>query len=103
MLQSCLSGWPEGKHKHCKASWGYLDMLGCHAGLSGYGTQICMTFALKYVKAAPALAMSYLSVVWSILYGYYIFRDVRLPLCPVLSASLSVAEKLGDLVPTGNC
>ena len=36
-----------------------------------------MTFALKYVKAAPALAMSYLSVVWSILYGYYIFGDVR--------------------------
>ncbi|KAK9865750.1 hypothetical protein WJX84_008399 [Apatococcus fuscideae] len=45
-------------------------------GLTGYGTQICMTFALKYVKAAPALAMSYLSVVWSILYGYYIFGDV---------------------------
>ncbi|KAK9837654.1 hypothetical protein WJX74_002242 [Apatococcus lobatus] len=45
-------------------------------GTSGYGTQICMTFALKYVKAAPALAMSYLSVVWSILYGYYIFGDV---------------------------
>ena len=46
-----------------------------HAGLTGYGTQICMTFALQNAKAAPAIAMSYLSVVWSLLFGICIFHE----------------------------
>jgi len=46
------------------------------AGLMGYGTQICMTFALQNCKAAPAIAMSYLSVVWSILSGILIFHEI---------------------------
>jgi len=45
-------------------------------GLMGYGTQICMTFALQNCKAAPAIAMSYLSVVWSILSGILIFHEI---------------------------
>lgn len=52
------------------------------AGIAGYGTQICMTYALKYAKAAPALAMSYLSVVWGLLGGYFVFHEVSL--CPYL-------------------
>lgn len=48
----------------------------CDAGLAGYGTQICMTYALKYAKAAPAIAMSYLSVVWGLLGGYFFFHEV---------------------------
>ena len=47
-----------------------------NAGLAGYGTQICMTYALKYAKAAPAIAMSYLSVVWGLLGGYFFFHEV---------------------------
>ena len=46
------------------------------AGLAGYGTQICMTYALKFAKAAPAIAMSYLSVVWGLLGGYFFFHEV---------------------------
>lgn len=46
------------------------------AGLAGYGTQICMTYALKFAKAAPAIAMSYLSVVWGLLGGFFFFHEV---------------------------
>ena len=46
------------------------------AGTTGYGTQICMTVALKYCKAAPAIAMSYLSIVWGLLGGYFFFKEV---------------------------
>ena len=48
------------------------------AGLAGYGTQICMTYALKFAKAAPAIAMSYLSVVWGLLGGLFFFHEVCL-------------------------
>ena len=34
------------------------------AGLSGYASQVTMTMALRRAKAAPATAMSYLSVIW---------------------------------------
>ena len=46
------------------------------AGTTGYGTQICMTIALKYCKAAPAIARSYLSIVWGLLGGYILFKEV---------------------------
>ena len=36
-----------------------------------------MTCALRYARAAPALAMSYISVVLTIIYGYFIFHEVR--------------------------
>lgn len=36
-----------------------------------------MTYALKFAKAAPAIAMSYLSVVWGLLGGYFFFNEVR--------------------------
>lgn len=35
-----------------------------------------MTYALKFAKAAPAIAMSYLSVVWGLLGGYIFFHEV---------------------------
>ena len=35
-----------------------------------------MTIALKYCKAAPAIAMSYLSIVWGLLGGYFFFKEV---------------------------
>ena len=35
-----------------------------------------MTYALKYSKAAPALAMSYLSVVGGLLGGFFFFHEV---------------------------
>lgn len=35
-----------------------------------------MTYALKFAKAAPAIAMSYLSVVWGLLGGYAFFHEV---------------------------
>jgi hypothetical protein len=47
------------------------------AGVAGYGSQVTMTMALRRVKAAPATAMSYLSVVWGILAGLAIFRVSR--------------------------
>jgi drug/metabolite transporter (DMT)-like permease len=51
----------------------WLLLIG--VGTTGYGTQICMTFALQNAKAAPAIAMSYLSVVWSLLFGIGIFHE----------------------------
>lgn len=33
-------------------------------GLFGYGNQVTMTAAMQRAKAAPAIAMSYLSVIW---------------------------------------
>ena len=32
-------------------------------GVCSYGSQLCMTFSLRHAAAAPALAMSYLSIV----------------------------------------
>merc|ERR1712130_936182 len=52
----------------------WLLLLG--VGLTGYGTQICMTFALQNCKAASAIAMSYLSIVWSLLSGIFIFHEI---------------------------
>ncbi len=48
-------------------------------GFCSYGSQFCMTFALRYAKAAPALAMSYISIVATLLYGYFIFAEVQRP------------------------
>lgn len=44
------------------------------AGIAGYGSQVTMTMALRRVKAAPATAMSYLSVVWGIIAGIFVFH-----------------------------
>ena len=51
--------------------------LTCCAGLTSYGSQICMTNALRFARAAPALAMSYLSVVLTLIYGYFFFAEAR--------------------------
>ena len=48
------------------------------AGLTSYGSQICMTNALRFARAAPALAMSYVSVIITLIYGYFIFNEVAL-------------------------
>ncbi|KAK9826110.1 hypothetical protein WJX81_004310 [Elliptochloris bilobata] len=48
-------------------------------GLTSYGSQICMTISLRHVKAAPALAMSYLSIVLTVAYGFFIFDEVPTP------------------------
>lgn len=53
---------------------GICHMRSCPAaGVAGYGSQVTMTMALRRVKAAPATAMSYLSVVWGIIAGLLIF------------------------------
>jgi hypothetical protein len=36
-----------------------------------------MTNALRYARAAPALAMSYISIVLTIVYGRFIFEEAR--------------------------
>ena len=46
-------------------------------GLLGYGAQISLTYGLRSAKAAPAIATSYLSVVWGVLAGYFVFDEVR--------------------------
>ena len=48
-----------------------------------------MTCALRYARAAPALAMSYISVVLTIIYGYFIFHEVGVhPYLPPLHAAV---------------
>lgn len=44
--------------------------------MTSYGSQFCMTNALRHARAAPALAMSYISVVLTITYGYFLFEEV---------------------------
>lgn len=51
-------------------------------GLLGYGAQITLTLGLRSAKAAPAIATSYLSVVWGILASLFIFHEV----CPLPKA-----------------
>jgi hypothetical protein len=44
-----------------------------------YPLQITLTHGLRSAKAAPAIATSYLSVVWGILGSLFIFHEVHLP------------------------
>jgi drug/metabolite transporter (DMT)-like permease len=44
-------------------------------GALGYGAQITLTYGLRSAKAAPAIATSYLSVVWGILGSLFIFHE----------------------------
>lgn len=46
------------------------------AACAAYGSQMSQTIALKMVQASLATAMSYLSVVWGILSGYFVFSEV---------------------------
>eukprot|EP00887_Chlorella_sp_A99_P005724 scaffold1.g5724.t1 len=43
-------------------------------GLCGYGNQVLLTAALQRAKASPAIAMSYLSVVWGFLADVVVFH-----------------------------
>ncbi len=58
-------------------------------GLLGYGAQISLTYGLRSAKAAPAIATSYLSVVWGVLAGYFLFKEVRHPVVAELAPSPS--------------
>ena len=42
-----------------------------------------MTNALRFARAAPALAMSYVSVVITVVYGYFFFHEVSIHAFPV--------------------
>lgn len=47
------------------------------AGCAAYGSQMSQTIALKMVETSLASAIeSYLSVVWGILPGYFVFHEV---------------------------
>ena len=37
---------------------------------------MCLTSALRLVEASPATAMSYLTVVWGLILGYFVFKEV---------------------------
>ncbi|DBB00736.1 TPA: hypothetical protein ACH3X1_000669 [Trebouxia sp. C0004] len=52
--------------------WLLLLLTACTA----YGVQMSQTIALKMVQASLATAMSYLSVVWGIMFGYLVFSEV---------------------------
>lgn len=52
------------------------------AGSCAYGAQVTLTAALRLVEASPATAMSYLTVVWGLILGYFFFSEVRSPYFP---------------------
>lgn len=55
---------------------GFVQIVVCiGVGLLGYGAQITLTLGLRSAKAAPAIATSYLSVVWGILASLFIFHE----------------------------
>ena len=47
------------------------------AGSCAYGAQVTLTAALRLVEASPATAMSYLTVVWGLVLGYFFFSEVQ--------------------------
>ncbi|KAL3152754.1 hypothetical protein ABBQ38_012341 [Trebouxia sp. C0009 RCD-2024] len=55
-------------------TWQVLTLLA--TGLCAYGGQVCLTSALRLVEASPATAMSYLTVVWGLILGFFIFQEV---------------------------
>ena len=48
----------------------------CCAGSVAYGGSLTLTAALRLVEAALATAMSYLTVVWGLILGYFFFSEV---------------------------
>lgn len=52
--------------------WGAL----LTGGLLGYFYQLALTGGLQRARAAPAVAMAYLSVIWGILADMFVFHDV---------------------------
>lgn len=55
-------------------TWQVVTLLA--TGLCAYGGQVSLTSALRLVEASPATAMSYLTVVWGLILGYFIFTEV---------------------------
>lgn len=60
-------------------SWAWPRTIGAVAllalnGLMGYGNQVTQTAALQRAKAAPAIAMSYLSVIWGLVADLVVFH-----------------------------
>ena len=47
-----------------------------------YLTQMFITLGLQRVGATLGTALSYLTVVWGILFGYFLFDEVRMHCCP---------------------
>lgn len=80
---------------------GFIQLLVClGVGLLGYGAQISLTLGLRSAKAAPAIATSYLSVVWGILASLFIFHEqpskrgvLGAAIIIVCTGSLAFAEK----------
>ena len=77
------SSYPQGLFFHDKAGGKLVppthprEIFTCLlVGLLGYGAQISLTYGLRSAKAAPAIATSYLSVVWGVLAGYFLFKEV---------------------------
>ena len=54
-------------------------MIFLMTGICAYGGQVTLTTALRLVEAAPATAMSYLTIVWGILLGFIVFQEVSVP------------------------
>jgi EamA-like transporter family len=72
-------------------------------GLLGYGAQISLTYGLQKAKAAPAIATSYLSVVWGVGAGYFVFHETP-ALLSILGAVLIIRCALFvELAPVGGC
>lgn len=46
------------------------------AGTLAYGGGVTLTAALRLVEASLATAMSYLTVVWGLILGYFFFSEV---------------------------
>ena len=53
----------------------------CGAGLSAYVFQLLMTMGLRRVKAAPAAATAYLTVVWGLAAGILVSGMPHISCC----------------------
>lgn len=55
-------------------TWQVVTLL--LTGSCAYGAQVTLTAALRLVEASPATAMSYLTVVWGLVLGYFFFSEI---------------------------
>jgi drug/metabolite transporter (DMT)-like permease len=58
--------------RHSGAVWAEIALL----GLVGTGAQVLLTAALRYGTAASVLVMDYTTLVWTTLYGWYVFEQM---------------------------
>ncbi len=63
--------------------WEWVFLIG--AGVLGAGGQLCLTASYRYAEAGVLAPFTYVSMIWAILIGWFVF--VEIPTVPMLAGS----------------